>query len=52
MYYSDCNADFKNRKEMEELFLPSLEGVAKVMKNQLRLAQEKGCNLKVTKDIF
>lgn len=35
------------RKEMENLFLPSLEGVAEVMKEQLRLAGAKGCNVKV-----
>ena len=32
---------------MENLFLPSLEGVAEVMKEQLRLAREKGCDVKV-----
>ncbi|EXJ61551.1 hypothetical protein A1O7_01979 [Cladophialophora yegresii CBS 114405] len=35
-----------NRKEMEVLFLPSLEGVAEIMKEQLRLAREKGCDVK------
>jgi hypothetical protein len=32
---------------MERLFSPSLEGVAEVMNKQLRLAQEKGCDVKV-----
>ena len=32
---------------MEHLFLPSLKGVAEVMNKQLRLAQEKGCDVKV-----
>ena len=32
---------------MERLFLPSLEGVSEVMNTQLRLAHEKGCDVKV-----
>lgn len=37
---------------MESLFLPSLEGVAEVMKEQLRLAWEKGCDVKVLSTSF
>lgn len=37
---------------MERLFLPSLEGVAEVMNKQLRLAQEKGCDVKVVSTLY
>jgi hypothetical protein len=34
-------------KEIKELFQDSLDGVADVMKEQLRMAQQKGCEVKV-----
>lgn len=34
-------------KEIKKLFQPSLDGVAQVMKDQLRMAQQKGCEVKV-----
>lgn len=34
-------------KEIKRLFQPSLDGVAQVMRDQLRMAQQKGCEVKV-----
>lgn len=41
-----------DRREIKKLFNPSLEEVARVMKDQLEKARQKGCDVKVWNPLF